>query len=59
MSKRRFTMRRSKASKSDLAKIERIIRQGDRYTRRRFVAKDRAELREWVKGGLGDAGRDN
>jgi hypothetical protein len=42
----------SKASGSTKRKVEQIIRLGERYTRRRFSATDRATLREFIKGGF-------
>ena len=48
------SLRFSKASGSTLRKIERIVHRGERFTRRRFVAADRAPLRELLKGGTND-----
>lgn len=44
-------LRFSKASKSTRRRIDRIVRLGERFTRRRFVAADRPRLAQFVEGG--------
>lgn len=44
----------SKASGSTKRRVEAIVALGERFTRRRFRAVDRAALRAWVKGGWGE-----
>jgi hypothetical protein len=43
-------MKRNSVSKSGQRRIEAIIRKGERFTRRRFLAVDRARLRDFLKG---------
>jgi hypothetical protein len=45
-------LRISKASGSTKRRVDAIIRQGKRFTRRRFVAAERTMLRDYLRGGL-------
>jgi hypothetical protein len=53
MSQRKF-LRKSRASGSTRRRVERIIAQGERATRRQFVAAKRRDLTaEWERGTYG------
>lgn len=45
-------LRFSKASGSTWRKVERIVRPGERFTRRRFIAAEHPSLAQFMKGGV-------